>query len=162
MIFVEGRSPGVNFLLFKMRERIFHFSLHHGAGWCFPSEWRGGGELFFISCGPNAKHLSLSLSETPNQIALINIIICFMGKQIRVSYVKSLSLLLSALLIIAVILALSPSRRAGEAEAIGACFFVRLRRLLTRCSAARERLACKTEQGTEDLRRWHLEKYDNL
>lgn len=85
-----------------------------------------------------------------------------MGKRVRVSYVKSLSFFISDLLIISVVLLLFPLHGAGEADAIGAHVFVRLRRLLTRCSAAREMLACKTEPTTDDLRRGRLEKYDNL
>lgn len=58
---------------------------------------------------------------------VINIIICFVGKRIRVSYVKSLSFLISDLLIIPVISPLFPLRSAGEAATNRARFFVQFK-----------------------------------
>lgn len=93
---------------------------------------------------------------------IISIIVCFMSKQIRTRYANVLYFLISSLLITPVIIPLLPLHRAGQANAVRTHLSVRLMLLLTRCLATKEMLACKTEQGPEELRMWHLEKYDNL
>ena len=75
-----------------------------------------------------------------------------MGKGIKDCYVNFVHFFISYLLIIPVIFPLLPLVRAGEANTIRTHSLVKLKLLLTRYCAAREMLACKTEQGCEEFR----------